>query len=388
MIAKKPEVRVEAAGDTGSAAGPVRFGDLKRNYRAIKTEIDQAIAEVLDQGWFILGKRVQQFEELFSRYCGVDYGVGVGSGTEALHLALVACGIQPGDEVITVANTCVPTVSAISSAGATPVLVDPDPATYNMDPFVVEARISPRTRAILPVHLYGQCADMDPIIEIARRHNLRVIEDCAQAHGAKYKGRPAGSMSDAGCYSFYPSKNLGAFGDGGMVVTSDREIAERVRMLRSYGAQERDHSEIKGFNSRLDEMQAAILVAKLPYVDAWNLRRRAIAEVYASALAETGIICPVEAPERYHVYHLYVVRVEDRDRFRGHLRECGIDTGVHYPVPIHRQAAYSECREMAPYLPVTDKITSHIVSLPIYPELHDAEVDRVVEACRGAVAGA
>ena len=253
---------------------PVRFGDLGRQYRIMQSEIDQAIGEVLNSGWFILGKKVEELEKSFSRYCGVAHGIGVGSGTEALHLALVACGVKPGDEVITAANTCVPTVSAISFAGGVPVLVDPDPATYDIDPTRIEERITPRTRAILPVHLYGQCADMGPILDIARRHDLRVIEDCAQAHGAKYHGQMAGSMSDAGCYSFYPSKNLGAFGDGGMVVTSDPDIADRVRKLRNYGSGERNYHDIKGYNSRLDELQAAIILAKLPYLDQWNDRRR------------------------------------------------------------------------------------------------------------------
>ena len=352
----------------------------------MQSEIDQAIGEVLNGGWFILGKKVEELEESFSRYCGVAHGIGVGSGTEALHLALVACGVKPGDEVITAANTCVPTVSAISFAGGVPVLVDPDPATYNIDPARIEERITPRTRAILPVHLYGQCADMGPILDIARRHDLRVIEDCAQAHGAKYRGQMAGSMSDAGCYSFYPSKNLGAFGDGGMVVTSDPDIADRVRKLRNYGSGERNYHDIKGYNSRLDELQAAILLAKLPYLDQWNERRRAIAGAHTTPdWASTGLVCPEEGPDRHHVYHLYVVRVQDRDRFLAYLSSRGIDTNIHYPVPIHRQPAYAECLEMAPHLAIADQISSEIVSLPIYPELEDGEVARVLEACREAM---
>ena len=364
---------------------PVRFGDLGRQYRNMQSEIDQAIGEVLNSGWFILGKKVEELEKSFSRYCGVAHGIGVGSGTEALHLALVACGVKPGDEVITAANTCVPTVSAISFAGGVPVLVDPDPATYDIDPTRIEERITPRTRAILPVHLYGQCADMGPILDIARRHDLRVIEDCAQAHGAKYHGQMAGSMSDAGCYSFYPSKNLGAFGDGGMVVTSDPDIADRVRKLRNYGSGERNYHDIKGYNSRLDELQAAIILAKLPYLDQWNDRRRTIAGAYTTGLASTGLVFPAEAPDRHHVYHLYVVRVQDRDRFRAHLSSRGIDTNVHYPVPIHRQPAYAECLEMAPHLTTADEMSSQIVSLPIYPELENGEVARVLEACREAM---
>ena len=267
------------------SVAPIPFGDLKRHYRTIRAEIDQAVSEVLQQGWYILGNRVAEFEEAFSRYCGAKHGIGVGSGTEALHLALVACDIHPGDEVITAANTCVPTVSAISFAGAVPILVDVDPSTYTLDPGRIEERITGRTRAILPVHLYGQCSDMTPILDIARRHNLRVIEDCAQAHGAMYMGRMAGTMGDAGCFSFYPTKNLGAFGDGGMVVTDDEGIADRVRKLRNYGEQERYHHTIKGFNSRLDEIQAAILLVKLPHLDYWNDRRRAIAAAYSAGAA-------------------------------------------------------------------------------------------------------
>ena len=365
----------------------IPFGNLKRHYQTVQAEVDQAIADVLRQGWFILGGRVEEFEGAFSRYCGASYGVGVGSGTEALHLGLVACGVGPGDEVITVANTCVPTVSAISFAGAAPVLVDPEPDNYTMDPARIEERITRRTKAILPVHLYGQCANMAPILEVARLHNLRVIEDCAQAHGATYEGQKAGSMGDVGCFSFYPTKNLGAFGDAGMVVTNDQETAEHLRKLRNYGEQERYHHTVKGFNSRLDEMQAAILLAKLPYLDTWNDRRRAIATAYSAGLESTGILCPVEASDRRHVYHLYVVRVEDRDRFQARLRARGVGTSIHYPVPIHRQESYSECQAMSAFLPVTEEITPHIVSLPIYPELDDLEVSRVIEACRGAVFG-
>jgi dTDP-4-amino-4,6-dideoxygalactose transaminase len=374
-------------GNTTGKVTLVQFGDLRRQYAAIRAEIDTAIAQVLQRGWFILGERVAQFEEAFSRYCGAGYGVGVGSGTEALHLALVACAVGSGDEVITVANTCVPTVSAISSAGAVPVLADIDLATYTIDPKRIESLITSRTRAILPVHLYGQCADMGPILEIARRHDLRVIEDCAQAHGAMYHGRRAGTLGDAGCFSYYPSKNLGAFGDAGMVVTNDRAIAERVRMLRNYGERQRNYHSVKGFNSRLDELQAAILLAKLPHLDAWNERRRAIAAAYGTGITSSGISCPGESPGRNHVYHLYVVRVAERDRFQARLRARGVETMVHYPVPIHRQESYAECAGAASHLPHTEEISAHIVSLPIYPELSDDEVSRVIAACHEAVAG-
>ncbi|MBI3781077.1 MAG: DegT/DnrJ/EryC1/StrS family aminotransferase [candidate division NC10 bacterium] len=365
----------------------IPFGDLRRQYRAIQADINRAIGEVLHGGWFILGERVADFEEAFSRYCGATYGVGVGSGTEALHLALLACGVDPGDEVITVANTCVPTISAISFAGARAVFADTDPITYTIDPSAIEPLITGRTAAILPVHLYGQCADMEPIVEIARRHSLRVIEDCAQAHGASYYGKKAGTMGDAGCFSFYPTKNLGAFGDAGMVVTNDEDIATRVRLLRNHGERQRYYHSIKGFSSRLDEMQAAILLAKLPHLDVWNERRRTIATAYTRGFECSDIVCPVEETGRYHVYHQYVVRVADRDRFRAYLKTYGIGTMIHYPVPIHRQEAYAEHKEAGVHLPRTEEISAQILSLPIYPELENEEVSRVIAACRGAATG-
>ncbi|MBI4640704.1 MAG: DegT/DnrJ/EryC1/StrS family aminotransferase [Candidatus Tectomicrobia bacterium] len=360
----------------------VPFGDLKRHYERIKAEVDAAIADVLNRGWFILGEKVKEFEEAFSRYCGAEYGIGVGSGTEALHLALIACGIGPGDEVITVSNTCIPTISAISFAGATPRFVDIDPLTYTMDPSQIESQITERTKAILPVHLYGQCADMDPILDVARRYRLSVIEDCAQAHGAEYKGKKAGTLGDAGCFSFYPTKNLGAFGDAGMVVTDRPEIAEKVGLIRNYGERQRYYHSIKGYNSRLDEIQAAILLAKLPYLNGWNQRRRDIAQAYQEELRDTGILYPVEAPERTHIYHLYVIRVDDRDRFQKQLREDGIGTMIHYPVPVHFQEAYLFLNVPQGALPLTEKIAQEIVSVPIYPELDDEEVEHVLKGIK------
>lgn len=361
----------------------VPFGNLKQNYKNQKEVIDDAIAEVLQKGWFILGAKVDEFEKSFASYCGARFGIGVGSGTEALHVALIACGIKNGDEVITVANTCVPTISAITFAGAHPVFVDIDPETYTMNPNLIEERISDRTKAILPVHLYGQCVDMDPIIDIAQKYKLKVVEDCAQAHGALYKGKKAGTMGDAGAYSFYPSKNLGAFGDAGMVVTNDQHLAESVRMLRNYGEKKRYHHEIKGFNSRLDELQAAILLVKLNMLDLYNEKRRAIAAIYSQELKSIERIrCPIEAQLRFHVYHLYVVAVSNREYFQDFLRKKGIETLIHYPIPIHHQEAYFECRNQKIFLEKTDIISRIIVSLPIYPEITNAQLESVIGAVK------
>jgi len=361
----------------------IPFGNLRLDYLRKKALVDGAVQDVLESGRFILGKRVAEFEDAFSSYCGTMYGIGVGSGTEALHLALMACGVKKGDEVITVANTCVPTVSAITLAGAKPVLIDIDPVTYTMNPALIEERITEKTKAILPVHLYGQCADMDPILEIARCHNLKVVEDCAQAHGSKYKGKMAGSMGDAGAYSFYPSKNLGAYGDAGMVVTNNPDIAEKLRMLRNYGEERRYYHKIKGLNSRLDEIQAAILHAKLSMLDKDNQRRREIAQNYTNSLADiNGLVTPKENMNRYHTYHLYVVRVRQRPIFQEFLLSRGIETLIHYPVPIHRQKSYKECLIQEKYLPVTDTQASQIVSLPIYPDLTDQQINVVINAIR------
>jgi dTDP-4-amino-4,6-dideoxygalactose transaminase len=359
----------------------IPFGNLKLDYAAHKPSIDAAIRNVLERGWFVLGEAGRAFEAAFADYCGIPFAIGVGSGTEALHLALVAIGIQSGDEIITVSNTCVPTLSAISFSGATPILVDIDPQTQTMNPWQIVERLTPRTKAILPVHLYGQCADMDPILEIAGKHGLRVVEDCAQAHGARYKGRMAGSMGDAGCYSFYPSKNLGAYGDAGMIICRDPMLAERLQMIRNYGENQRYHHVVKGFNSRLDELQASILLAKLPALDTANARRRQIASAYTERLSNLDwIVCPKEAPGRQHAYHLYVIRVPNRSAFQRHLADRGVSTLIHYPLPIHRQQSYCECLNQAEFLPITDEQAEEIVSLPIYPELTDEQVERVIEA--------
>lgn len=357
----------------------IPFGDLKRNYQSLQTEIDAMTKHIYETGWFVLGKEGERFEQNFANYCGAKYAVGVGSGTEALHLALLAIGIKTGDEVITVANTCVPTITAVTFAQANPIFIDINPQTYTIDIKQIETRITDKTKAILPVHLYGQCAEMNPILQLAQQYDLMVIEDCAQAHGACYLGQKAGTMGDAGCYSFYPSKNLGCFGDGGMVVTNDESIAEKVRQLRNYGQRERYYHSIKGFNSRLDELQAGILNVKLPHLDRLNNRRREIAEKYHQLLQKFNITCPQNHPDCYHVYHLYVIRVKNRELFQQLLVEKGINTLIHYPIPVHLQDSYPECRLQSEYLPITEKFSSEIVSLPLYPDLTDEEVDYILE---------
>jgi len=357
----------------------VPFGDLTRHYLGMKEEIDAAVSRVLASGWFVLGGELSTFEEAFAAHLGVRHAIGVGSGTEALHLALVACGVKPGDEVITVPNTAIPTLSAISFAGATPVLVDVDPLSFCINPDLIEEKISARTRAIIPVHLYGNCCRMDEVMAIAGRHHLAVIEDACQAHGAEYQGGKAGTFGAYGCFSFYPSKNLGAFGDGGMVVTDDDERARQIVLLRNYGQLERYYHEIKGFNSRLDEMQAAILLAQLPHLESWNRRRREIAALYSKAISHPAVILPRPQEESRHVFHLYVVRCQARDALRRHLAYHGIGTQIHYPVPCHLQNAYRDLGVPAGSHPVAERCAAEVLSLPIYPELSDEEVLYVAE---------
>lgn len=356
-------------------------------YLSHQAEINAAIAAVLDGNRYILGPQTQEFEQEFAAYLGVAYAVGVGSGTEALHLALRACQIGAGDEVITVSHTAVATVSAIELAGAAPVLVDIDPATYTLDPDLIERSITPRTRAIIPVHLYGGAAHLNPIVDLARKYSLKLIEDCAQAHGARYADRVVGSYGDVACFSFYPTKNLGAIGDGGLVATNDPEIAENLKLLRQYGWRERYVSEVAGWNTRLDELQAAILRVKLRYLDEDNAKRRALAASYDEQLA--GVVTlPIELADNAtrantrHVYHLYVIRHPQRDALRAHLRECGIGTAIHYPVPIHLQPAYRGRLGDEGSLPETERAAREIVSLPMYPELDVDEVQTVAQAIR------
>ncbi len=351
--------------------------DLSRQYAAIKPEMDAAIAGVLAEGSFILGENVTAFEDEFAEYCGVYHAVGVGSGTEALHIALLALGIGAGDEVITVPHTAVATVAAVELAGARPVLVDVDPQTMTMDARLVEDKITRRTRAILPVHLYGHTADLDPLLALARRKNLALIEDCAQAHGAEYHGKRAGSLGIVGCFSFYPTKNLGAYGDGGMVVTSDVAVARRLRLFREYGWEQRYVSSVRGgVNSRLDELQAAILRVKLRHLDEWTNARRARAAQYNEALAGSAVLTPVEKSFARHVYHLYVIRSQRRDALRQYLKDNGVGTAIHYPVPVHLQPGYADLGSGRGSFPVSEQLAGEILSLPMFPELTAKETQQ------------
>lgn len=360
----------------------IPFGDLKLQYQALKVELDESIRSVLESGWFVLGKNVVAFENEFAAYCGAALAIGVGNGTDALQLALMACDIGPGDEVITVPNSATFTALAISAVGARPVFVDIDPDTYNMDPHKLEAALGPHTKAILPVHLYGQPADMDPILDLARKHNLFVIEDAAQAHGALYRGQRAGTLGDIGCFSFYPSKNLGAFGDGGLVTTNRPEIADRVRMLRHGGQKSRYDHQLLGINSRLDEMQAAILRVKLPYLDKWNDRRRHIAALYTALLGDSEVEPPMAMPHAKHIYHLYVIRCKERNALQQYLAEHGVGTAIHYPTPIHLQGAYRFLNLGRGAFPTAERYAEQVLSLPIYPELTDTKVREIANHIR------
>jgi dTDP-4-amino-4,6-dideoxygalactose transaminase len=361
--------------------------DLKRHYEAVQPEIDAAVQRVMASGWYVLGAEVEAFERAFAAYLGVQHVVGVANGTDALTLACLAIGAGPGDEVITVSNTATPTAMGITAAGATPVFCEIEDETFNMDPAFLESLIGSRTKAIMPVHLYGQAARMDAVLAIAEKHGLPVIEDVAQAHGATIGGRMLGSLGAIGCFSFYPTKNLGGLGDGGACVTNDDDLADRLRLLRNYGQRTRYDHEILGRNSRLDELQAAILRAMLPHLEEWTERRRAIATRYDAGFAEleaAGLVRrPVEADGNRHVYHLYQVRVADREALRAALGEAGIDTQVHYPIPVHLQQAYAPLGGRPGQLPVTEQHARETVSLPMFPELTDEEVDRVVDAVRG-----
>jgi dTDP-4-amino-4,6-dideoxygalactose transaminase len=359
----------------------VPFLDLRRRITSMRPRLEARLDGVLESGQFILGDMVAELEHAFPRYCGVRYGVAVASGTDALWLALKALGVGAGDEVITVSNTCVPTVAAVLQSGATPVLVDIDPRTFTMDPESAEASLSNRTKCILPVHLYGQCAEMRPLRALAESHGVWLVEDCAQAHGAEYQGMRAGSFGHAGCFSFYPTKNLGALGDGGMVVTDDRDLAQRLRLLRQYGYVKPNRSAVMGHNSRLDELQAAAILAGLDELDRWNDRRRQIAAAYTAAFLGTDVIPPLEAESARHVYHLYVVRVQERALYRERLTARGVETMIHYPLPVHQQVGYGEfCKIGRGGLDKTERLSGEILSLPVFPELSDAEVQAVIDA--------
>ena len=346
--------------------------DLKAQYSAIKEEMNAAIAGVLESAQFISGPEVKSFEEEFAEFCGAKYAVGVGNGTDALSLALRSTGVGPGDEVIATANTFIATAEAISSVGAVPVFVDVDPVYYNMASAALEAAITSRTRAVVPVHLYGQPAPMEDICSIARRHGLIVVEDAAQAHGASYKGKRIGIWGDLACFSFYPAKNLGAYGDAGAVVTDDEGAAEQVRLMRDHGRVDKYIHERIGVNSRLDSLQAAVLRVKLRHLDEWNRRRRHLAATYSGALSDfQWITAPEEIPDGRHVYHLYVIQLEDREALRDHLVEAGVATGIHYPVPLHLQPAYHHLGYREGRFPVSEALADRIVSLPMYPELSE-----------------
>lgn len=360
----------------------VPFVDLRAQYATIVQEIDEATKKILCNTDFILGQDVGLFEEEFAAYCEARYAVGVDSGTSALELLLRAYEIGPGDEVITAANTFIATAFAITDAGATPVLVDIDSDTYNIDVSRLEDAITPRTRAIMPVHLYGQAADMDPIMEIARRHDLVVIEDACQAHGAQYKGRRVGSIGHAAAFSFYPAKNLGAYGDGGLAVTHDEQIAKTLHMLRDYGQSKKYHHIVRGYNHRLDTLQAAVLRVKLPYLDSWNAARRQHAELYNELFADSPAVTPIEAGYAESVYHLYVIRINNRDELQAHLKTKGIATGIHYPVPIHLQPAYQHLSYRRGDFPVTEACAGEILSLPMYPELHREAIVHVASSIK------
>lgn len=361
----------------------IPFVDLQTQYQSLKPEIDAAIAAVLTRGDFILGGDVTKFEEEFAAFCGVAHCLGVANGTDALKLALEACGIGPGDEVITTSHTYIATALAISQCGARPVLVDCEPDHMLIDVSEIEAAITPKTKAILPVHLYGQSADMDPIMEIAKRHKLVVVEDACQAHGATYKGRKCGSIGDIAAFSFYPGKNLGAYGDGGAVTTNNAELADKIKLLRNYGQRVKYEHLVKGGNSRLDTVQAAVLRVKLRHLADWNLARANGAAMYGKALTGTNLILPRVAPWGTHVFHLYVVRTKDRAGLMTALDAANSQHGIHYPIPIHRQVAMADLGYGVGSFPVAETLAPEILSLPMCAELTQAQVDRIAEACKG-----
>jgi dTDP-4-amino-4,6-dideoxygalactose transaminase len=363
----------------------IAFVDLKAQYQSIKDEVDAAVGRVLESTQFVLGDEVAAFEDEFAAYCDADYGIAVNSGTSALHLALLAAGIGPGDEVITVPFTFVATAAAIYYAGARPVFVDVDPRSYTMDVNQLEEAITERTKAVLPVHLYGQPADMDPILEIARRHNLVLIEDAAQAHGAEYKERRVGSIGDLGCFSFYPGKNLGAYGEGGLVTTNNADHARTIRMLRDWGADRKYHHTLQGYNYRMDGIQGAILRVKLRHLEAWTEARRAHAARYDQLLAGSGVQTPMVMPYSRHVFHVYAVRVRGREALQQMLGDKGIQTGIHYPIPVHLQEAYADPRYGVGDFPCSEQAANEVLSLPMYAELPDEDLEIVAAALPEAV---
>jgi dTDP-4-amino-4,6-dideoxygalactose transaminase len=362
----------------------IPFIDLTREYAEIGDEITSIIQRTLENGWFILGQQLKEFEREFSRYIGAKYGIGVNSGSDALFLALKALGVDENSEVITVSHTFISTADSIVRCGAKPVFVDIEPETYCINPALIEDKITEKTKAILPVHLYGHPAHMGYILEIAKEHGLSVVEDACQAHGAEYNGKKVGSIGDVGCFSFYPAKNIGAYGDGGFVTTNDSSLAERIKLLRNYGQSKKYHHDCVGVNSRLDELQAAVLRIKLSRLGMWNEQRRRIAKLYAEVLDQKGIILPAERTYAKHVYHLFVTRLAKRDKCQRFLQKRGIQTQIHYPIPVHKQNAYKEF-ETAKDLSVTEAICNEILSLPLYPSLTDEEVAYIGGALKDAI---
>lgn len=361
----------------------VPFLDLKAGYLELQADIDAAVQRVLASGYYILGPEVEAFENEFATYCDSSHAIGVANGLDALHLALRAMDVGPGDEVIVPSNTYIATWLAVSQCGATPVPVEPDARTCNIDPALIEAAITPRTKVILPVHLYGQPADMDPILAIARRHGLRVLEDGAQAHGARYKGQRIGAHGDAVAWSFYPGKNLGAMGDGGAVTTNDAQLADRLRVLRNYGSRVKYVNEVQGTNSRLDPLQAAILRVKLAHLDAWNARRSAIAQRYQQGLAGCGLGLPHVPDWAEPAWHLYVVRTPQRDALQAHLTEAGVGSLIHYPIPPHLQQAYAGQGYQPGAFPIAEAMANEVLSLPMGPHLGAEQQAKAIDAVLG-----
>jgi dTDP-4-amino-4,6-dideoxygalactose transaminase len=360
----------------------IPFVDLKSLHREIKDDLREVFDRVLDNSTFVLGPEVQRFEQEFAAYCGTEHCVAVNTGTAAIHLALAALSIGPGDEVITVPHTFIATAEAITAVGAKPVFIDINPVSFTMDPSLLEAAITRKTRAIIPVDLYGQVADMDPILEIANRHGVPVIEDACQAHGAEYRGRKAGAFGVAGCFSFYPGKNLGACGEGGAVTTNDADLAQRICLWRDHGSSKRYEHIFPGLNMRMEGIQGGILSVKLKYLDRWNDQRRQAAAAYDKALADTDIKVPTEMDYGRHVYHLYVIQSENRDALRQQLSDAGIESGLHYPTPLHLQEAYRFLGYKQGDFPVTERVKSRILSLPMYPGIDPKAVERVTSELR------
>jgi dTDP-4-amino-4,6-dideoxygalactose transaminase len=367
----------------------VPFLDLKAQYNKIKAEIQVALNEVLENTAFAGGPYVARFEKEYAEFCGCRYAIGVGNGTDALWLALLALGIGPGDEVLTVPNTFIATAEAITYTGASPVFVDVDEKNYNMSPLLLEKAITKKTKAVIPVHLFGQPADMDRILEIAKKHGLYVIEDACQAHGSEYKGKKCGTIGDAGCFSFYPGKNLGAYGEAGAVVTNNDEVADKIRIFRDHGQPKKYFHDVIGWNARMDGFQGAVLSVKLKYLDQWNESRRQHAVQYRELLSGIkGIILPEEMPYAKHIYHIFAIRTQNRDAFMAQLTERGVSCGIHYPVPVHRQAAYASLHLPVGSFPIAEKCADEFVSLPMFPELTEEQITYVADQIKNLVSSA